>query len=174
MRRHDVVGELLLVGVLGLALVGCSEPKRNPPSSTALKKQPVAASPSQTQGSAAPKSARKAEPPGPGDRDPFNRPKDVKPPVAGIECQGKVVLRDHAISELQLTGVVGGGATQAAMLRVGSSGVSGVVHRGERLGKSCSRVKTIHRDRIVLELRRKVDDKSTSAEQVLKLTPKAG
>lgn len=174
MRRHSAIGELLLVGVLGLALVGCSEPKRTPPSASAAPSAKAAAvSPSQTQASPAPKSARKAEPPGPGDRDPFNRPKGVKPPVAAIDCQGKVVLRDHAISELQLTGVVVG-ATQAAMLRVGSSGVSGVVHRGERLGKSCSRVKAIHRDRIVLELRRKVDDKSTSAEQVLKLTRKAG
>lgn len=110
--------------------------------------------------------------PAPGDRDPFARPGLDKPPITRLRCEGHVALREHGLGELELTAVVSGDSTRAlAMLRVKGGGKTATVKRGQRIGKGCLRVKSIHTDRVVLEVQRTVDASDQRADHVIPLRP---
>lgn len=99
-------------------------------------------------------------------RDPFRCLLRRDPPLApGPPCQGKLV--SYGLDELQLTGIVGGGARSRAMFRPSSSSVSTTVRRGDRIGKTCSRIKAILRDRVIVTIRVRGSDKE--AERVIAL-----
>jgi Tfp pilus assembly protein PilP len=175
-RSSRLFGIALGLGALVLSAASCD--KESAKTTTVAKHRPVArrASASAQQlahrAKAAPEARAKATPPAAGDRDPFARPSLERPPVTQLRCEGHVALREHGLSELELTAVVSGDSTRAlAMLRVRGGNKTATVKRGQRVGKSCLRVKSIHKDRVVLEVQRAVDAEQRRADHVIALRP---
>jgi hypothetical protein len=108
-RSSRLFGIALGLGALVLSAASCD--KESAKTTTVAKHRPVArrASASAQQlahrAKAAPEARAKATPPAAGDRDPFARPSLERPPVTQLRCEGHVALREHGLSELELTAV---------------------------------------------------------------------
>lgn len=109
------------------------------------------------------------------DRDPFRcRVNEVEPPPPDEkEPDLPAKLKSYGLDELTLTGIVGGKTRPRALFRA-PSGATALVQRGDWISKSFGQVKTILSDRVILQLRQKVEGTDKLGERVVRLHGRKG
>lgn len=109
-------------------------------------------------------------------RDPFRsfvnvfKPQE-KPQV--VWQPGKVLMEDYNLDELKLIGIVQGRDVRPFAMFRSPKGVGIAVKRGDFISKSQARVKQILSDRVVLELAEQLEDRTSLADRVIDLHPRA-
>jgi type IV pilus assembly protein PilP len=107
---------------------------------------------------------------GPTNRDPFRSfiSQFAQPTRRVVDAQHKTILPRYSMDELKLIAVVTGGTRPRAMFR-DPTGLGVLVQRGDYISKSSSKIKQILFDKVIVEVTKQAEDKSTQSDQIIEL-----